>query len=481
MPVRPAGLTSRPKPSSSCRDPEGVLVLTLSLDEISLLERLKRQYDSNWPTDERHLRYYQGTQRLQQLGMAIPPTMRRFVTVINWPRVVVDTRESRQKLRGLILPGEEVVDPQLRSIMDASNMTAHLKMFNRDRLIYGRAFLSAGTNENSPGLPLGRVESPREMTAIVDVRRETMTAAARFYGVDEVTGIGPTNVTLYLPNVTVWVERTGSGKWVEIDRDEHNLGAVPVVMHLNRRMSSGWVGYSEMADIIPLTDAAARTMTNLQFAVEAHGVPRIWMTGVAKGDFVDAEGKPLPKWEAYYNAIHTLTKEGAKIGQLTAADLKNFETAMRMYGTQASTVTGFPARYFGLHTTNPPAEGAMRADEAQLVERAESDNVEVGATLGWFGALLLRFATGEWVEGNRVSADWFDPGTPTVAQREDALAKRRAAGVLSREGYWDELGWSEPRKAKERAYFEAEANDPALERITASLMGTADAGTDQGL
>jgi hypothetical protein len=32
--------------------------------------------------------------------------------------------------------------------------------------------------------------------------------------------------------------------------------------------------------------------------------------------------------------------------------------------------------------------------------------------------------------------------------------------VLSREGYWDELGWSEARKAKERAYFEAEALDP---------------------
>lgn len=456
--------------------------MALSPDEVLTLERLKRQYDSNWPSDERLLRYYHGSQRIEQLGMAIPPSMRRFLTVVNWPRVVVDTIESRQKLRGLILPGEETADPTLRAIMDASNMTAHLKMFNRDRLIFGRAFLSAGTNEASPGLPLGRVESPREMTALVDPRLETITAAARFYGVHEITGIGPTNVTLYLPNVTVWVERDGgSGKWREIARDEHRLGAVPVVMHLNRRMSSGWVGHSEMTDIIPLTDSAARTMTNLQFAVEAHGVPRIWMTGVAKGDFVGKDGKPLPKWEAYYNAIHTLTDDKAKIGQLSAADLKNFDTAMRLYGTQASTVSGFPARYFGIHTTNPPAEGAIRADEAQLVEHVESDNVEVGMTLGWFGALLLRFATGEWVEGNRVSTDWFDPATPTIAQREDALSKRRAAGVLSREGYWDELGWSEARKAKERAYFEAEATDPMLSRLADSFMGAADAGTDPSL
>jgi hypothetical protein len=73
------------------------------------------------------------------------------------------------------------------------------------------------------------------------------------------------------------------------------------------------------------------------------------------------------------------------------------------------------------------------------------------------------------VEGNQVRTDWFDPATPTVSQREDALAKRRAAGVLSREGYWDELGWSEARKAKERAYFEAEALDPVTRAITDEL------------
>lgn len=112
----------------------------------------------------------------------------------------------------------------------------------------------------------------------------------------------------------------------------------------------------------------------------------------------------------------------------------------------------------------------MHADESQLNQSVESQNIEVGTTLGWVGALGLRFATGEWVPGNRVRVDWFDPATPTVSQREDALAKRRAAGVLSREGYWDELGWSEARKAKERAYFAAEQSDPVLERITRDLI-----------
>lgn len=454
--------------------------MALSPTEIDLIGKLQRAHEETAVADERLERYYQGRQRLEQLGMAIPPSMRHFLVISNWGRVVVGTKADRQQVRSLFLPGEETADPQLRAIWDASNLDAHVQMFNRDRMIFGRAFLSVGTNEDDPSTPLVRVESPREMVAQVDVRREVVTAAARFYGVDEVTGFGPTHVTLYLPDETVWLEKD-RGRWYEVDRDRHKLGAVPVIMHLNRRMSSGWVGESELTDIIPLMDASARSLTNLQFAQEAHGIPRMWMTGVAKGDFLDADGKPIPQFEAYFDAIHTLTKPEAKVGQLTAADLKNFQTALDIYGQQASIVTGFPARYFGTTTVQPPTEGSVVADESKLIRSVEADNVEVGKTLGWAGALALRFASGEWVEGNRVRVEWFNPATPTIAQREDALAKRRAAGVLSREGYWDELGWSEARKEKERAYLEREANDPALEGIVSSLMGTADADASQDL
>jgi hypothetical protein len=444
--------------------------------EVTTLERLMRQWQSSQNDDELLLRYYLGRQRVEQLGMAIPPSMRRFLVITNWCRVVVDTIESRQQVRSLILPGEETADPQMRSIWDASNMDAHVKMFNRDRMIYGRGFLSVGANEDDPSLPLVRVESPREMAALVDVRKERVEAAARFYGADEDRGISPTRVTLYMPNATVWLAKDTDGRWVEQDRDDHRLGAVPVVMHLNRRQSGSWLGESQMTDLIPLVDSAARSLTNLQFAQEAHGIPRMFMTGVTKGDFIGEDGKPIPMFEAYFDAIHTLTKENAKVGQLEAADLKNFETAMQVYRTEAAMVTGFPGRYFGLTTTNPPAEGAIRADESQLVESVDSQNTEVGVTLGWAGALAMRFATGEWVKGNRIKVDWQDPATPTVAQREDALSKRRAAGVLSREGYWDELGWSEARKAKERAYLDAEAADPVLTAIAGAAASDAGLG-----
>lgn len=450
--------------------------MALTPSEVALIQQLKENHDARALTDEKFWRYLHLMQRIEQLGMAIPPNMRRFLVVANWPRVVVRTITGRQSVRSLILPGEDTADPVLRSIWDANNLTAHTKMFRRDVLTYGRAFMSAGTNERNPQMPLVRVESPREMEALVDVRREEMIAAARFYGVDQ-NGIGPAFVTLYQPEGTVWVAKGKDGRWSEIDRDMHGLGFVPIVMHLNERESGAFEGESELVDIIGLTDSVARSLTNLQFAQEAHGVPRKYMTGVAQGDFVDAEGKPIPQFEAYFDAIHTITNAQGKVGQLDAADLKNFETAMNIYGRQAAVSYGFPARYFGITTSNPPAEGAIRADENDLVNYVQDKNDAEGMVLGWMGALAYRFATGREIEGNRVRVDYFDPGTPTFAQRADALTKMRAVGGISREGMWDELGWSEARKAKERQYLEAEALDPITQAIV-NGVNTDAANTD---
>jgi len=431
--------------------------VALTSAELALIARHEADLAYRSGKDELMWRYYRGRQRVEQLGMAIPPSMRRFLVIANWCRTYVDTINDRQQVRSFIVPGDDTANPRLEEIAAASNFPAHLAMFNTDRMVYGRAFMSVGANMDDPSLPWIRVESPREMSAFVDVVSERITSAARIYGAaDNSNDPQARYVTLMTPDSTVWAERVG-GKWVESARDVHKLGQVPVVMHLNRRMSGDWNGESQLTDLIPLVDGTARSLTNLQFAQEAHGIPRMFMTGVSKGDFIDADGKPIPMFEAYFDAIHMLTKSDAKVGQLSAADLKNFETSLTIYGKQASVITGFPARYWGLTTANPPAEGAIHADEAGLVRSVEAQNEQLGVSLGWVGALALRIATGSWPSGNRVFLDWFDPATPTVSQREDALAKRKAAGVLSREGYWDELGWSESRKAKEREYMRREA------------------------
>src|SRR5690625_5605320 len=97
--------------------------------------------------DERHEMYYRLQHTLVQLGMAIPPSMRDFVVMANWARVIVRTISSRQRVRGLYLPGEEKTDAQLRQIWNDNNMSSQMKRLRKDRYVFGRAFISAGRKE----------------------------------------------------------------------------------------------------------------------------------------------------------------------------------------------------------------------------------------------------------------------------------------------------------------------------------------------
>lgn len=417
--------------------------------------------------DDLNSAYYEGSQRLEHIGLAVPPELRRFETVVNWNRVAVDSIEQRLKVKSFILPDETEAATVLREHWDANNLDSESALLHKDTLIYGRGFVCVGTNPDDAEHPLITVESPRELTVSVDPRTRRVSSALRLYG-GSVESPNPTLATLYLPNETIWFEKDKSG-WVETDRDPHNLGRVPIVMFLNRRRTGLWTGVSEMKDVIPLVDSAARALTSLQLALETVAAPKRAVLGASKGDFVDSAGKPLPVWEAYLGALWATGNKDAKVVQLDGADLSNFHNTIDHYAKLVASVTGLPTRYLGQTSVNPAAEGAIRADESRLVLNVEGKASNFGDGWAWVQGIAERFRTGSWLAANRIKTEFFDAGTPTFAQKSDALTKLHGGGpILSREGTWDELGWSEARKDKERAYFEAEAHDPLLEKLVAA-------------
>jgi len=209
-------------------------------------------------------------------------------------------------------------------------------------------------------------------------------------------------------------------------------------------------------------------------ALETHSVPQKWVLGMTKGDFVDADGNAIPAWQSYFSAIWANQNKDAKVGQFTASDMKNFETMVNLYAQQAAGLTGLPMRYFGQNTANPPSADGIRADESRLIRTAEMKADEFGDPWGWVFALYERFRTGEWVDGNRIKVDWYDPATPTVAAQADAAVKIRQAGGSLR-GMFTAMGWSEPRIEQELKWLQDEAGDPTLERIARDLIGGASA------
>jgi hypothetical protein len=440
--------------------------VALSDEETSAVQALSTDLGKRRTELLRLDRYYDGQQQLEQLGLAIPPALRRFVVIVNWPRLVVDAVEERLDVEGFRLPEADDADDELWRVWQANDLDEESQLAHLDALIFGRSYACVGASEDDEQTPLVTVESPQEMTHRIDPRTRRVRDALRLYDDGKAA-------TLYLPDVTIWLSRASrGGRWVEDDRDEHGLGLPPVVPLTNRPRTRRRGGVSEMTDTIGLTDAAARALTNAQVAQEALAVPQRGVLGATKGDFVDQDGNPLPLWEAYFGSVWALQNKDAKTFQFDSADLANFETIVNVYGRQVAALHGLPPHYVGFSTDNPASADAIRSAESRLVKRCERKQRALGGRWEDVARLVRRVQTGEWDPNLRqLETLWRDPSTPTVAQKADAVVKLVQANVLPVEAGWEDMGYSAARRERLRAMREAEQSDP----IAAGLLRGLDA------
>lgn len=453
--------------------------VALTEDESAVVKRLATSLNRARATYDKYDAYYEGRQRLTHLGLAVPPALAEFETVVNWPRLGVDAVDERLDVEGFRYPGADDRDDELWRVWQANDLDEESQLGHLDALIYGRAFVCVGSNEDDETTPLVTVESPEEVDALIDPRTRRVTGALRLVGQGR-KALG----TLYLPDETIWLERSGpGGGWLDVDRDQHQLGEVPVVPLFNRRRKSrrSLAGVSEMNDLISLTDAAARALTNLQVASETHAVPQRGVLGASKGDFVDKDGKPLTVWETYFGAVWALANKDAKTFQFSASDLRNFHDTVNHYAKLVAGLTGLPPHYLGFSTENPASADAIRSAESRLVKRCERKQRAWSGSWEQVMRLVRQFQTGEVDEGAReLETLWRDPATPTKAQQADATVKLVQSGILPIEAAWEDLGYSASRRQRLRELRAQEQADPLLERVARSLSGGAGAAGSGG-
>ena len=65
--------------------------MALSTAQATLVKSLTDKAETFARLDDKYGKYYEGTQVLEHIGLAVPPELRRFETIINWSRVAVDS------------------------------------------------------------------------------------------------------------------------------------------------------------------------------------------------------------------------------------------------------------------------------------------------------------------------------------------------------------------------------------------------------
>ncbi|TXS35727.1 phage portal protein [Streptomyces sp. OR43] len=435
---------------------------------------LARVHEAQKPSLEELNRYYEGQQPLtyihpdllEELGDQLKQV------VINWPRLVVDAIEERLDVEGFRYADDEAAADELWKIWQANGMDEATQQGHVDALTMRRAFLVAGTNEKDPDTPLVTVESPLQMVVDWDPRTRTVRSALkRYHEQDPITAaVTEQCATLYVPGVTHFYRQTAPGSWAETDRDEHGLEVPPVVPLVNRPRLLSPGGVSELADVIPLSDAACKIATDMMVSAEYHAMPRRVAFGVGEEDFQDEDGNAVSMWSRIAGRMWATSKnrktgvdgDGADVIQFPEAQLSNFHNTLNQLARLTASLSGMPPHFLGLATDSPPSADAIRSSETRLVKRAERKQRAWGGSYEDAMRLVLRIRDGEWDPRARaLETLWRNPATPTFAQMADASVKLVQVGILPIEQAREDLGYTAAQRQRMRQ-MDGDALDRAI-------------------
>lgn len=428
-------------------------------------------------------RYYDGAQHLKQLGLAIPPELKQFTVIVNWPRVVADSRVDRLDMKGFRVGDDEKLAEAAWELWQRFGMVEDQSSY-LDFELFGRSFKIVERNQD--GDVLIRNVSPED---VITLRSP----------VDGMTGVAYRRIRdehdLTIGRILWTRERTirMDSSWRIIESNPNPIGMVPVVPAFRNRRTrmpayQPWPrlqGVSCIRDVIDLTDSCARDLTNAQLAQETHAVPQRGVLGATKGDFVDENGKQLPAWESYFGRLWALTNPNAKTFEFSSAQMTNFTEMVELYARLCSGSSGLPPNYFGLAADDAASADAIRSREAKLVKSIERDQRALGDQAKETARIAIALLKGANVAErfDRCETLWHDPGTPTVAQRADAVTKLYAtqdpAGrpLMPRIMAWEELGWSPDKIRRAETLLKQEEEETLAAYLKPEVP---DAGDDGG-
>lgn len=399
--------------------------------------RLRQDFSRFQGANLEKARYYDGKQRLKDLGISLPPQMRFIDTVLGWPGTVVDALEERLDFEGWDSPELDVV---FRSNdLDVTAPTAHL-----DALIFGTSFVTVTSGGEGEPDVLVNVVAPTEMVVTRDNRTGRVVEACQYIESDDANGDVRERAILFRPDDTVWLELGAQG-WKVTRRDEHSLGRVPVAQLVNRPRASKVGGRSEITPTVrSLTDSAMRTLVGAEVAREFYAVPQRWMMGAPESFFLDEDGNPRGAWDAMMGKILAIERdedgEVPAVGSFAANSMSPFFEQLRELAKQAAAEGAVPPDYMGFSSdANPTAADAIRLRENRLVKRAERRQAMFGKAWTEVARLVLMVREGRSFDSLSdaelmIRPLWRNASTPTKAAAMDMLTKGVQVGFIPPQG-----------------------------------------------
>lgn len=407
-----------------------LVVPGLSIDDNATLNECLAQLRAVEGINLTRRRYFECKQLVRHLGIAIPPQLQSFETVIGWPYKAVKSLASRIKLGGFAVPGGDGSDFGIDRIWADNRLGIEAHHAHMSALTYGVSFVAVMAG--GPGEPAAvvRTLSPTTSTAIWDPIRRRVRAAVSVVSAE--AGY-PTEFILFLDDkvVTGLFDR---GSWL-LEETANPLDRCPVVMLAYDSSPEYPFGRSRISQgVMKITDEAIRTALRMEVTAEFYSAPQRYILGADESAFTGPNGEAKTALEAITGRILGLSKDEdgdiPTVGQFSQASMSPHTEMLRTIAAKFSGETSIPVNALGIIHDNPASDAAMHTVYLDLNSDAESAHEPFGAA--WVDAMRMavEIANGSSEGLELLSTKWRNPATPTLASQADATTKLVAAGVL---------------------------------------------------
>lgn len=364
---------------------------------------------------------------------------------VNYPRLVVNSKVDRLSVSGFVSRETGEIDAEAWQLWQRAGMISRSEQIHTDYYLFGAAYATVwGTLDGRPAVTAG---TPLSTCVQTDPATGEILASLRRLKVRDGTKailFEPDQATVFKSTSPDYI--AGPGGWAVESVTENPFGIVPTVPFIREQSSEDVAGTSAVEDILDLSDAQSKILSDAMVTSEHFARPRRWATGLEieeneeTGEIID----PFRK-ESHLQSESPDTK----FGQFNSADLSGYENLIATITQQIGSLTGLPPHYLGLHGDQPANADGVRAAEAQLASAAYSDHRQLDTPWSRV-AQLLRAVNDDGIDpaGTDAKPVYSSPEIRTPAQAADAALKLRDIGIPLETVLIETLGYS-PDQARE--------------------------------
>lgn len=411
--------------------------------------------------------YYNGRNRLKDIGIAIPPRMRnRCESVVGWPQKAVDALATRSRFDGWIA-SDESIQSLLDGVSERSRLSVKYRQNTVSELIYGCSFATVGMVDGKARIDLWSAENA---SAVWDEAKGHIAYGMTINDFDD--GI-PVAFTLYTDDakVSVWLD----GTW-KYAIEPYRMGRPAMEAFVYRPTFRKPFGQSRITGaVMSLTDSAVRESVRSELSAEFFTSPQKYLLGIDPDAF---DGQT--KWEAYIGNILTVSRDAngdvPEFGQLSQGSMQPHTEYMRSLASRFAGETNVPLHMLGIVSDNPSSAEAIYAANEPLIIEAEDLNASARDTLKGLALMCiageLDVSISELTDEQRdFTANFTSPAMPSVVSQTDAAIKIASvvpefAGTQS---FWRMIGLPEDARRE----VEAEVKKNTTQSMLASLFADA--------